>query len=257
LVERNPPKRDIFDEIAETNNIPSPPEGFVLDQPNNPPNVQSEKPRSFVLSKEVFEDAIRQHETLEQEELVRQKLIDAQDLFYQEQLRQQQLAELHKQEQQQYQYPSIFLSPPQAIHRPSWISNTASGLADKQIQETTNYNDLSGNTPKWGIIDKNENNNPPAIYIKRGVGAQRIGDTTIYDDGSTAHQIGGTTIFDDGSTAQQIGGTTIFDDGHTAKQIGQTTIYDDGSTSQQIGSTVIFDDGGTADIIGHSVLSDE
>lgn len=159
-----------------------------------------------------------------------------------------------QQAQQQIQYPAMNQSQPIVLQQPDSSNNATSYFVDKEFQDATNYSHVTGTSKKFGSVDQS-NNNQPVIYIKRGADAKRIGDTTIYDDGSTAHQIGGTTIFDNGTTAHQIGSTTIFDNGGTAKQIGQTTIYDDGSTSKQIGSAVIFDDGDTASKVGKSVLS--
>ncbi|MCB9758169.1 MAG: hypothetical protein H6753_07120 [Candidatus Omnitrophica bacterium] len=202
-----------------------------------------------VLSKEAFEDLVRQYEAQKQAESYKQKLINEQDMFYQNQLRQQQFFQEQTQKQQA-----------------EWFSQPNTGNAhiypgyqfgQKQSQEQIQYPLKIQSQPQPIQLPNLSNSPSPVTYIKRGVDAKRIGDTTIYDDGSTAHQIGGTTIFDNGSTARQIGSTTIFDDGSTSKRIGQTTIYEDGSTSKQIGSTIIFDDGGTANVVGHSVISDK
>ena len=95
---------------------------------------------------------------------------------------------------------------------------------------------------------------PEIASARKYQSAQRIGDFTFYDNGTSSTRIGDTTFYSDGNSSTRIGGTEFYSDGSTSSKIGDTTFHSDGSSATQIGGSTFRSDGTICQTIGDSTF---
>jgi hypothetical protein len=104
------------------------------------------------------------------------------------------------------------------------------------------------------IISELLEEHPEIASNRKYQSAQRIGDFTFYDNGTSSTRIGDTTFYSDGASSTRIGDTEFYSDGSTSSKIGDTTFHSDGTSATQIGDSTFHSDGTICQTIGDSTF---